>query len=30
MTGVNGIFLAVLAAMALVFLVGWVRIQRDE
>jgi hypothetical protein len=30
MTGVNSIFLAMLAGMAAMFLLGWIRIQRDE
>jgi hypothetical protein len=30
MTGVNGVFIAMLAAMGLIFLVGWIRIRWDE
>jgi len=30
MAGVNGIFVAMLAGMAPIFLVGWIRIRWDE
>jgi hypothetical protein len=29
MTGVNGVFLGMLAGMGLMFLIGWIRIQRE-
>jgi hypothetical protein len=30
MTGVNGVFLGMLAGMGLMFLIGWLRTLRDE
>jgi hypothetical protein len=30
MNGVNGVFVAMLAAMAQVFLVGWIRIELNQ
>jgi hypothetical protein len=29
MTGVNGVFLGMLAGMGLMFLIGWIRILRE-